>query len=529
MSVVNTRNNRNRNALYAAGGAVATGIGNAALRNIQRNAQQIGTSLFNSVSDVFSAEDFRGDADSSSSGGYDSVQGSEATQIEAPTAQKRMRVEEPQPDSTSTDSQLMSRAGAGGGGGGGGAMQAVGGSAYIARPLSHTYQKMSFYFSKRHYFRLSTFLPKVYQGNNAEVAPNNFLLDPTYAFDFSSPVWYLNEQELNLLWGAMQIYTVQAKHYSAKVRLVGQQSPFVSNVDTQLPANPNLPSTIEVGSNIEASIPVGMAEVDIASGGGPLLSKITPFTRNFYGKKLHNKFMRPTIGAAGPYNGAGGDITLTSTMTERLYDVAATIPIIKAVDESYQIPQFNRCLTVYDGAKMSGDLLDVYVEPKHCYLSVQETFRSSDVMTNGVPIPTSIGNKELTTSVPQPKDVQLIPAHISVGTPEDIVDTFRMQSFTADKLSWGTSERPRYEQPLNYIRVNTPYALDNVTPSELLLKVVVEVDASFEAYFVDGMLQGNFSLDNCKDYVRPKYLRPKPSVESASFNGFMCNNALSNP
>lgn len=216
MSTVNRRNGRNRDALLAAGGAAAAGvgtaIGNAALRNIQHNAQAAGTSLLNSISNVFRAEDFRSHPDSTGTGSHDSVQNSQAAQpsYEAPTSSKRPRVEQAEPDSTATDSELMSRAGSGGGSsGGGGAMQAVGGDPFIARPLSHTYQKMSFYFSKRHYFRISTFLPKVYYGTNSEVSPNNFLLDPTYVFDFSSPVWYLNEQEYNQLWGAMQVYTVQ--------------------------------------------------------------------------------------------------------------------------------------------------------------------------------------------------------------------------------------------------------------------------------------------------------------------------------
>ncbi len=536
MSTVNRRNGRNRDALLAAGGAAAAGvgtaIGNAALRNIQHNAQAAGTSLLNSISNVFRAEDFRSHPDSTGTGSHDSVQNSQAAQpsYEAPTSSKRPRVEQAEPDSTATDSELMSRAGSGGGSsGGGGAMQAVGGDPFIARPLSHTYQKMSFYFSKRHYFRISTFLPKVYYGTNSEVSPNNFLLDPTYVFDFSSPVWYLNEQEYNQLWGAMQVYTVQAKHYAAKVRLVGQQAPFISNVESQLPANPNLPSTIEVGSNIEASIPVGMAEVDIASGGGPLLSKITPFARNSYGQRLHNKFMVPTLGQPGPYSGGGGPVTLTSTMTERLYDIAATFPILNTDSLQFQVPQFNRCLTVYDGAKMSGDLLNVYCEPEECYLSTQETFRNSDVTMNGVFLPTSIGNKEMTTGQPKSTDIQLSNSHISVSNPKDIVDVFRMQSYTADKLTWGRSERPTYEQPMSYIRVNTPYALDNSTPSELLLKLVVDVDCSFEAYFIDGMLQGNFLPQQCRDYIHPKYLRKQPFTEAASFNGFMVNNALSNP
>merc|ERR1711946_102302 len=363
-------------AALGVGGATASsflaGLTQRAIDNLVNNARAAGGQLFENISEAVGSY-VRGDSVSGgSSSSNNAIQDNEISSTRGEAPQKRPRIEEPaEAPSEAVDARMASMQGRQVAGGG--AANQDSGDSYVARPLSINRQKLSLKYNKRFYFRLSTFLPRLYD----EGSPNSYyLFDPTYAFDFSSLVWYVNQTEMDELFGLMSFSQVKCNNYSAQIKLVGQQSLFVTNVESQIPANPNMPTLIEVGSNLEASIPVALAEVDISSGNGP---------------RLTNKFMVPSFGSEAPgQEGPGQSITLPANMVERLYDITAAFPTLKGANAiNWRYPQFNRFMNVYDGAKSYGTLVDCYEEPKECYMSVERSVSNDNNALRNVDIPTA--------------------------------------------------------------------------------------------------------------------------------------------
>ncbi len=507
-------------AALGVGGATAasflSGLTNRAIDNLVSNARAAGGQLFDNISEAVGTY-VRGDSVSGgTSGGGNSIQDNEISSTSGATPQKRPRIEEPADAPTETvDSTMASMQG--GQVAGGGAANQDSGESYVARPLSINRQSASLKFNKRFYFRLSTFLPRVYdQGETNEY----WLLDPTYAFDFSSLVWYLNQTEMDEVYGQMSFAQVKCNNYSATVKLVGQQSPFITNVETQIPANSNMPTLIEVGSNLEASIPVGLAEVDISSGTGPRLSSIKTLTRRDLGAKLLKKFMVPSFGTESPVQtGPGQSVTLPANMVERLYDTTAAFPLAKgATAYSWRYPQFNRFLNVYDGAKSYGTLIDCYEEPKECYLSVQRSVSNNNEALANVDIPTSMTAKYYLGGSPSLTPISNVLENGTqrYNTPSGYLNSFRFQNNNGYKLFWGNSSYNISNLPMHYVRVNTPYALDNSTPTELLLKICIETECNLDVEYDSGLWAQrdlmNFSLR------KPMKLRPEMENNFSSFS-----------
>ena len=239
-------------AALGVGGATAasflSGLTNRAIDNLVSNARAAGGQLFDNISEAVGTYVRGNSVSGGTSGGGNAIQDNEISSTSGATAQKRPRIEEPVDAPTETVDSAMASV-QGGQVAGGGAANQDSGESYVARPLSINKHSASIKFNKRFYFRLSTFLPRVYfQGEQNKY----WLLDPTYAFDFSSLVWYLNQTEMDEVFGLMSFSQVKCNNYSASVKLVGQQSPFITNVESQIPANPNMPTLIEVGSNLEA-------------------------------------------------------------------------------------------------------------------------------------------------------------------------------------------------------------------------------------------------------------------------------------
>lgn len=513
-------------AALGVGGATASsflaGLTQRAIDNIVNNARTAGGQLFDNISQAVGTY-VRGDSISSgSTRSHDSIQDNEISSTSGQTAQKRPRIEEPaDAPSEAVDATMASMQG--GQVAGGGAANQDSGESYVTRPLSINRQKLSLKFNKRFYFRLSTFLPRLY---NEEVANQYWLLDPTYAFDFSALVWYLNQTEMDEVFGLMSFAEVKASNYSAKVKLVGQQSPFVTNIESQIPANPNMPTLIEIGSNLEASIPVGLAEVDIGSGNGPRLTKVKTFKRRELGQRLLNKFMIPTFGSESPgQEGPGQSITLPANMVERLYDITAAIPMLKGANAiNWRYPQFNRFMNVYDGAKSYGTLLDCYEEPKECYLSVERSVKNDNNAMVGVNAPTTnIVQDYLGGSDPlAPISTVLLDKTQLFDTPSGFLNSFRFQNNNAYKLFWGQSSHCISNLPMHYVRVNTPFALDNASPTELLLKICVETECNMEVSYDSGLWaqrqMQNFSLRKPMKF-RPEMENIATSFSATNFGG----------
>lgn len=506
-----------RAALQAIGATASSflaGLTARAINNLVNNARTAGGNLFDQIVDYV----HRDSVSSGAAGGDNAIQNNEVSSSSGPTAQKRPRIEETvEAPTEAVDSRMASMQG--GQVAGGGAANQDSGEAYIARPISINRQTANLKFNKRFYFRLSTFLPKVYT-TDPEVDNNYWILDPTYAFDFSSIIWYLNQTEMDEVFGIMSFAQVKVGNYSAQVKLVGQQSPFVTNVESQIPANPNMPTNIEVGTNIEASIPVALAEVNIKSGDGPKLSSIATFPRRDYGGQLVNKFMVPTFGTEpGDQGGSGQSITLPANMVERLYDITAAFPLLRGPNSlNWRYPQFNRFMTVYDGAKAYGTLLDCYEEPKECYLSVQRSVANDNTALSNVDIPTSITAKYYLGGSPQLTPIPNILDNKTqlLTTASGYLNSFRFQENNAYKLFWGDSKYNISNMPMHYIRVNTPYALDNSSPTELLLKICIETELNLNVEYDSGLWAQkdlmNFSLR------RPMKLRPEMQNNYASFS-----------
>jgi len=507
-------------AALGVGGATASsflaGLTQRAIDNLVNNARAAGGQLFENISEAVGSY-VRGDSVSGgSSSSNNAIQDNEISSTRGEAPQKRPRIEEPaEAPSEAVDARMASMQG--GQVAGGGAANQDSGDSYVARPLSINRQKLSLKYNKRFYFRLSTFLPRLYD----EGSPNSYyLFDPTYAFDFSSLVWYVNQTEMDELFGLMSFSQVKCNNYSAQIKLVGQQSPFVTNVESQIPANPNMPTLIEVGSNLEASIPVALAEVDISSGNGPRLNGVSTFRRRDLGARLTNKFMVPSFGSEAPgQEGPGQSITLPANMVERLYDITAAFPTLKGANAiNWRYPQFNRFMNVYDGAKSYGTLVDCYEEPKECYMSVERSVSNDNNALRNVDIPTAnhtqyyLGGTQTLTPLSNVLDnnTQIY------NTPSGYLNSFRFQNNNAYKLFWGKSSDNISNMPMHYVRVNTPFALDNASPTELLLKICIETECHLEASYDSGLWaqrqMQNFSLR------KPMKFRPEMENNATSFS-----------
>lgn len=504
------------------------GIGREAARNLWNNVNQAGTSLIQAVHRQYREV-------------YDWAMENRDDQPRNPLARralKRTREESPEPVQEETQvEEPMVVAGRSQTGGQAPASSAGANTAPCRRMLKHMLNSGPMTFKKNFFLRLASYKPVLYNAAAATSPPadNPYydLLNGIYAFDFGALAWYLSPTDAEIIGLNAKSFSYKVTSASAKINLIGQNSPFVTNVDNQSAANPGMTTVIGTCIGLEDRCPTTLRKItidneDLTSARKIRLGSTIPDNnagvadslafRLYGGKAVRGDYAETGPGHAPP--------NLSATSEERFYDICAgtlckveSTAIGNYITTAYPDDTFE----FKRGADVSGTLLNWNYSNDNCYITVQD--RRDNNQTGAFTQP--IGND---TAASGANNVTNTGRTLEVNPWDDTGAGFgrlyKMHMVNDNTYLTGTKEAGTYRlPPWAYIKVQTPYSIDNNTVSPLQIKLNVETSVTIE---MERNANNNYAIftggDQHNEYIdkHMRYFKALTDIDGTATAAF-CN------